>query len=407
MNILYIGPNESEWAQHHCPGSLAGAKWSRGFQTALAKVCNLITLSHTYMYPWPKGRKIWVDYDERCYPQEWKCVSIQYPALRYIRELWWMAMYPLKAWRIIRERKIDAVVFYNCCEPWQRWTMRAIKWKFPRLLIFPIVLDGRDPIRDNWAWLSRAARYADGFIPLSWWMYENIPRHLPVTNVYHMDSGADGWRGVRMWKRDASGGEDINSSPASSLVHSYKLVHTGALDQWRGLDFMIDIVKQLTAKRRDVKFVFCGKTSEQELKRIFGNNPYVELPGFVPEKEMEKICNSADVLLNVRNPDHPDNILNYPSKLPHYLSFGRPVVSTCLASLSPDYAQVVEFPDDGTVDAYIRKVEEVLMWDDNKKERKYDEIKEWFEKRKRWDILVEGLVAWIGAKLNEENPCLK
>lgn len=385
LNILYIGPNESEWAQHHCPGSLAGAKWSRGFQSALSKVCNLVTLSHTYMYPWPKGRKIWVDYDERYYPQGWECVSIQYPALRYIRELWWIILYPIKAWRIICERKIDFVVLYNCCEPWQRWTMRAIKLRFPRLFIFPIVLDGHDPIGDNWRWLSRAARYADGFIPLSWWMYKNIPIHLPITNVYHMDGGADGWRGEEVKREEQSQRSD----------RVMRLVHTGALDEWRGLDFMIDVVKLLTAKRRNIKFVFCGKTGEQELKRVFGGNPYVELSGFVTEDEMVRICNSADVLLNVRNPNHPDNVLNYPSKLPHYLSFGRPIVSTRLASLSPDYTQVVEFPDDDTPEAYVCKVEDVLSWNDVQKARKYRTIRAWFEKRKRWDILSKGLVNWL------------
>ena len=390
MNILYIGPNESEWAQYNCPGSLAGAKWSRGFQTAIAKICNLTTLSHTYMYPWPKGRKIWVGYDKRYYPDGWQYVSIQYPALRYVREFWWMVAYPLKAWRIIKEQKIDVVLFYNCCEPWQRWTMRAIKSKFPELSIFPIVLDGHDPIKDNWTWLGWAARYADGFIPLSWWMYENIPRNLPIKNVYHMDGGADGWKGV--WK--------LKSCEFGSVKGNEKvLVHTGALDQWRGLDFMVSVVKLLTARRRDVKFVFCGKTSEQELKRVFGGNPQVELPGFVTEAEMGKICNSADVLLNVRNPNHPDNILNYPSKLPHYLSFGRPVVSTHLASLSPDYAQVVEFPDNDTPEAFVHKVEGVLMWSDNDKARKYSAIKDWFEKRKRWDVLAKGLVDWVDDKI--------
>ena len=128
---------------------------------------------------------------------------------------------------------------------------------------------------------------------------------------------------------------------------------------------------------------------------IFKDNPQVELPGFVTEEEMGNICNSADVLLSVRNPNHPDNILNYPSKLPHYLSFGRPIVSTRLQSLSPDYGEVVNFPKQDTVDSYVTKLEEVLGWEMRQREAEYCKIKAWFESRKSWDTMVAGLVKWI------------
>lgn len=380
LNILYIGPNESEWAQQNCPGSLAAAKWSRGFQTALAKVCNLTTLSHTYMYPWPKGRKIWVAYDKRYYPSGWDCVSIQYPALRYVRELWWDMAYPAKARKIAQEKNVDATIFYNCHFPYLLRTMKALHGI--GVPCFPIILDGDDPRKDDWGWIKRAGQYSRGIVSLSWWVHENCPVNVPK---YHMDGGADSWRGRNV----------ICGDHKTQSTKHYTLVHTGALDQWRGLDFMIDVVKALSARRQDVKFIFCGKSSCRTLEKVFGDNKQVELPGFVAEEEMERICNSADVLLNVRDPKHPDNILNYPSKLPHYLSFGRPVVSTRLESLSPDYGEVVEFPSENTVDGFVRKVEEVMAWSADEKSRKYDVIRNWFEKRKKWDVLAEGLERWI------------
>ena len=379
MNILYIGPNDSEWAQANLPGSLAGAKWSRGLQTALAKLCNLTTLSHTYMYPWPKGGKLWVGYDKRYYPEGWKCVPVCYPALRYVREWWWRFSYATKAMRIVHDCSIDVVIMYNCYEHWQLPVLRAIRKAKPSVLIIPIILDGDDPRKDDWGWLRRAAKYTDGFVSLSWWVYENLPRHIPDKKVYHLDGGAEGWRGSRPTK---------HSKPVT-------LVHTGALDQWRGLDFMIGVVKTLTEKRKDTHFVFCGKSSEVALRRVFGDNPQVSLPGFVSEEEMARICNGADVLLSVRDPNHPDNILNYPSKLPQYLSFGRPIVSTRLESLSPDYAQVVNTPDDDSVEAYVRKIEEVISWPFDRCVAEYEKIKAWFNLHKRWDILASDLVKWL------------
>lgn len=390
LNILYIGPNDSEWAQMNRPVSLAAAKWARGFLTALSKVANVTALTHTYEIAWPKGKIFWRGYDKRLYPDGWNCVAVTYPVLKFVREWWWRFAYAVKAKKIIREKNIDVVLIYNCYESWQVPVLRAIKTAFPNVKIIPIILDGDDPRKDDWGWMKRAAAYSDAFVALSWWVYQNIPANTGKP-AYHFDGGAEGWRGMR----------DEGSAAAKAMadklgVRNEKvLVHTGALDQWRGLDFMVGVVKRLTDKRKDVKFVFCGKSSEKVLRDIFKDNPQVELPGFVTEEEMGNICNSADVLLSVRNPNHPDNILNYPSKLPHYLSFGRPIVSTCLQSLSPDYGEVVNFPMQDTVDSYFAKLEEVLGWDMARRECEYNKIKTWFESRKSWDTMVAGLVKWI------------
>lgn len=375
MNILYIGPNDSEWAQMNRPVSLAAAKWSRGFLTALSKIANVTVLTHTYEVSWPKGKVLWRGYDKRLYPDGWDCVSISYPVIKYIRDWWYAWRYPIEARKIAVRKKIDAAIFYNCHLPYLVRTMKVLHSM--GVPCFPIILDGDDPRKDDWGWMKRAGRYSSGIVSLSWWVHTHCPVDAPK---YHMDGGADGWEG----------GECLESYTS---IKPSKLVHTGALDQWRGLDFMIEVVKRMAS--HDVRFVFCGKSSCKVLEKIFGNNPYVELPGFVEEDEMNRICRDADVLLNVRDPLHPDNILNYPSKLPHYLSFGRPVVSTRLESLSPDYAEVVEFVEGDTVDDYVAKVREVLAWDEERKRAKFETIKKWFLARKQWDVLVGGMYHWM------------
>jgi glycosyltransferase involved in cell wall biosynthesis len=297
-----------------------------------------------------------------------------------VREWWWRIAYSVKARRIIKEKKIDVVLIYNCYETWQVPVLRSIKKAFSNVKVVPIILDGDDPRRDNWGWMRRAAKYSDAFIAMSWWIYQNIPLNIGRPS-YHFDGGSDVWRGMR--------------NEICGMRDEKILVHTGALDEWRGLDFMMEVVKRMTARRNDVKFIFCGKSSEKVLRDVFNSNPQVELPGFVSEEEMARICNSADILLNVRDPKHPDNILNYPSKLPHYLSFGRPVVSTRLQSLSPDYGEVVNFTEDDNVEAYIAKVEELLSWGTERKATEYSKIKVWFESRKSWDVMISGLVAWL------------
>lgn len=387
MNILYLGPNASEWAQMNRPVSLAGAKWARGFLAALSKQSSLFVVSHSHEKCWPKGNVFWRGYDAKLFSQGWPCEPVNYPCLPFVREIWWALAYAIKAIKIIRRQKIDVVLTYNCCDPWHRAGIRIIKIFVRKVLIMPIILDGNDPRKDEWRWIASTAKYCDGFIPLSWWVYKNLPKHIQGKYLYHFDGGADKWCGTEV--------------KVKCEQRRKTLVHTGALDQWRGLNFMIDVVRKLTARHQDVKFIFCGKTSEMGLAEAFKNSPQVELPGVVSEEEMVRICNSADVFLNVRDPNHPDNILNYPSKLPHYLSFGRPVVSTRLQSLSPDYDEVVNFALDDSVEKYVEKVEEVLSWSDERKIQEYNIIKGWFEKRKSWDAMVLGLVGWLEGQLGE------
>lgn len=377
LNVLYIGPNDSEWAQMNRPVSLAAAKWARGFLMGMNRVCHLTALCHTYEVAWPKGRVFWRGYDARLYPPDWAHVAIAYPVLKGVREKWFRYAYSRAARRIVRDRQIDVILFYNCYEPWQRAVMRDLKTSFgERVKIVPIILDGDDPRKDNWGWLKDAAHFADAFVPLSWWVHSHITERTGRPS-YHFDGGAEAWCGV----------------PPATVSSQRTLVHTGSLDQWRGLDFMRAVVRQYN--RPDVKFLFCGKSLGKSQRAIFGESPGVELTGFVDEATLRKICNSADVLLNVRNPTHPDNILNYPSKLPHYLSFGRPVVSTRLASLSPMYDDVVHFSADDTPESYCRTLDEVLALDDAARQAEYGRMRDWFLSHKRWDAQTAALAKWL------------
>ncbi len=382
MNILYIGPNQSEWADAHCPGSLAAARWSRGLLKGLSKVCNVTVLTHTYYYSWPKGSKLWSGRDDRLYPTEWDCEVVSYPVFRYVREWWWRHEYARLALKILHRKDIDAILTYNCYEPWMVSVLQTIKEKHPDIKIIPIVLDGDDPRKDDWGWMKRAATCADAFVVLSWWMYCNVRQNVGKP-VYHLDGGADEWQGV---------------SP-NAHGKAITLVHTGELDRWRGLDFMIEVIEQTLARRKDVRFVFCGRVGIDAVRKRFGNSQQVELLGFVDKDELREVCRNATVFLNVRDVFQPDNILNYPSKLAQYLSYGRPVVSVRLQSLAPDYDEVVNFVtadcESGLVHGFVETVESVLSWDEKRYEKEYYKIKDWFAVRKSWDVLARGLVGWL------------
>lgn len=375
MDVLYIGPCDSEWAQMNRPVNMAAAKWGRGFARALSARCRLTVLTHTHERQWPVGDVLWRGHDARLYPPELDVVSITYPCLRWVREWWWGRFYARSAVDLIRARRISAVFIYNCHELWRVSVLESIRREFGETVkVYPVVLDGDDPRKDDWGWLKRAAQFADGFVTLSWWVHCRMAEQCGRPS-YHLDGGADEWHG---------------RPPSNSSGKT--LVYTGLLDVWHGTDFLCALVDRFV--KDGVRLVFCGKDADGAFTRRVGENPNVEVRGFVTEEELREICNNADVLLNVRNPSHPDNILNCPSKVGQYLSFGRAVASVSLPSLAPCYAEVVHFPKDDTVDSFCELLDCLLRRGLAQRMEEYSRIKEWFERNKRWNILIDGLLDW-------------
>ena len=130
----------------------------------------------------------------------------------------------------------------------------------------------------------------------------------------------------------------------------------------------------------------------------FDNDPRVEVKGFLPNEEVDAICRGADVFLNVREPDVGDNILNYPSKVPNYLSYGKPVVSTWIDSFSPDYRDVLEVCDN-TPEGFVNVLNGVLAWNAAQREAKFNQIKSWFEERKSWNKQARRLIHWLESEV--------
>ena len=112
-------------------------------------------------------------------------------------------------------------------------------------------------------------------------------------------------------------------------------------------------------------------------------------------KELCNICTSADAFLNIRDPDWGDNILNYPSKLPHYLSYGKPVISNALGSLSPDYDDVLFVSKQNTVEDFTTKIISVMRMTDVQKKALFVKIQEWFLKNKLWSVQCLRFAKWL------------
>lgn len=375
MNILWCGPYLSDKAlrEKRAP-NLAASKWSCGLLSALRmQGVRLTVISHCPEQLWPKGRIFWQNSSPEWFQSNDECMRIGYPNWPIVRERYLDSRYAHMARKIFESRKIDAVVCYNSLNSFHVAVMKvAHELGIPAV---PIILDGDDPRQDDWDRILKETRFADGVIFLSWWAAQNYPARNRCP-VLHMDGGADDW----------NGGETLFGKDDKGI---FQLVYTGALDTWRGLRIMRDIVKECT--RRDVRFVLCGKYDREKMWAEFGCDERVDVRGFVAEDELRSICIRADLFLNVRDPQVSENIVNYPSKLPQYLSWGHPVISTWIDSLSPDYRGILQLPSDDSGAAFAEKINEVLGWNFEQRTMYFDKLKSWFKERKTWIVQAKRL----------------
>lgn len=375
MKILWCGPDFSDLALRTKKApNVAASRWSRGLLGALTKQgCAITVLSHCPEQVWPYGR-FWQSADSALFDATYPFVGVSYLNVPWLRERWQRAAYRRKLEALLEKETFDAALCYNAFDPYPKGVIEVARKR--GVPVVAMILDGDDPRKDNWGWLLRNTQEAAGLVFLSYWASQHCPTQKPIL---HMDGGAEMWRG--------------EPPPTGKRDLIREIVYTGALDQWRGLDFMREVVRGL--KRRDVRFSFCGKYSVEEMNRAFDHDPRVHLRGFLSDQEMDEMMRGADLFLNVRDPSQGDNILNYPSKVPHYLAYGRPVVSTWIDSFSPAYREVLSVAEENTPESFVGKMERILEWDEAMRLAHYEKIHTWFLRHKMWDVQAAQLIEWM------------
>ncbi len=106
------------------------------------------------------------------------------------------------------------------------------------------------------------------------------------------------------------------------------ILYAGLLEQVTGIDLLLSAVNMLPASF-PVRILFTGKGSMMDaVKEAAASDPRISYLGHLPYEEYLEVIKGADILINPRNMNLPENRNNFPSKILEYLCSGKPVIST-------------------------------------------------------------------------------
>jgi glycosyltransferase involved in cell wall biosynthesis len=189
------------------------------------------------------------------------------------------------------------------------------------------------------------------------------------------------------------GYSDFKTNEKPIIVYSGKYQ-----ESYGGLPQLSKILNSISF---DCQILLTGKANKDLIYKYFSENPKIEYLGFLDEVSLDKVFKKADIFINYRPPEVEDNIMIFPSKINQYLSYGKPVISSFTPGLSPDYENVLFYPESEDINSYLELFDNILKFNILEKKVLYYKIKNWFDKYKTWDILTDNLCNWINDNFNE------
>jgi glycosyltransferase involved in cell wall biosynthesis len=89
-----------------------------------------------------------------------------------------------------------------------------------------------------------------------------------------------------------------------------------------------------------------GSGNNSFLRSAIKNDKRIKFFGLLTSKQLQNAYKKADIFLNPRPVDMFVNDISFPSKLFDYLSWNKPIISTCTKSLDPIYKKILHIVED-------------------------------------------------------------
>jgi hypothetical protein len=337
--------------------------WLTGFVGALGTArCEVTLIGHPYDRIWPAGRVIVTARDAGLAPGfSGQVVGyLNVPLLRQ-RTQSFNYLRKVKAY-VAAHGRPDYVFTFNDtpATPAARYLSRelGVPW---------IYIAGDGP----------ALAGADGYLYQNWVYYETPSAPGPKI---HLDGGLPVLEAVQA---------DSAERPSKALMYMGALTaHGGALELARAFH---------TLGEADIELWITGRGTNSELEQLAASDTRIKLYGFVGQDQLHRLASRARMFANPRPTAFAPNKLNYPSKLLHYLAYGRPVLSTFTEGLSPDYREVLVPIGDETEAGLAQAIRIALGMPDNEYQARCERVAR-FNQTRTWGRQVGRLLSWLGVE---------
>lgn len=124
----------------------------------------------------------------------------------------------------------------------------------------------------------------------------------------------------------------------------YRVMYSGLLSKVTGVDKLIDVMDQVMDQRNDLRLVISGKGDlESLILEKQRTRPWLDYLGHLQYQQYIDELKKADLLVNPRNMELPENTNNFPSKILDYLASGVPILSTRFSGWEKFEKEIVFF----------------------------------------------------------------
>lgn len=137
--------------------------------------------------------------------------------------------------------------------------------------------------------------------------------------------------------------------------HKISFLFSGKLNLPAGFDMVLKVFKTFP----NLELYITGPDSFE--KELIKNHPNIHYLGYLPYSDYLKLYDKVDICLNLRNPEYPENINNFPSKILEFFSFNKIVISTIEYPELKDFKYFTVNYDENQIRDLINKIPKIKV----------------------------------------------
>jgi len=123
------------------------------------------------------------------------------------------------------------------------------------------------------------------------------------------------------------------------------ILYSGTLAKIYGILDLLSAFQKIQ-NNNCVLYICGGGDAEPEVQEATRRDDRIVYLGMLPNEQVKKLQNEADILVNPRKPEGEYTIYSFPSKTMEYLETGNLVISYMLAGIPDEYRKMLLCPDD-------------------------------------------------------------